>query len=91
MTRFMLALVPVIAVAAFVGPANAQTACHAKVMSTYDNPFLRIEMNSSGNIQAIEDAKLHLWRAQRSAELGNEAACWNQLGWADYFVKPPTN
>jgi hypothetical protein len=89
MTRFIPSVIAA-AVVMLAPTAHAQSACEQKVLSAYDNPMLRLQFyEGAGSQSSREAAKVHLWHAQRSAELGDEAGCWNQYGWAAYLVKPP--
>jgi hypothetical protein len=91
MIRF-IAPMTIAVVMSMMGGAQAQSACEQQVLKDYDNPQLRLQFYQGAGSQASRnDAKLHLWRAQRSAELGDEAGCWDQRGWASYYVKPQTN
>jgi hypothetical protein len=88
----MKLLVAILAVVAGVGlgnPARAQPSCYQEVLQAANNPGMRVQSASGGLSDTTRDnARLHLWRALRAAEQGDEAECRNQLGWSRYFVSP---
>ncbi len=90
MVRYLVAIMAVVAGVAASASAQAQSSCYDEVLRSANNPALRVQSNMGGLTDSSrENARVHYWRALVAAERGYEAECRAQLGWGNYFVKPP--
>jgi hypothetical protein len=63
----------------------AASECYAAAEKAEDNIGLRLQ---GGDTTAGRTAaRIHLWRAEIAAARGDEAECWDQIGWSKYLVK----